>query len=200
MPGFSFTLASVASGTGVYTGTFPGGASNGYAGQVVNIVGFTNAANNVNQAVITASTATTITTGNTNSVSETHAATATDVTQVFALYPGGHPGLTVVASATATGSGFSTLFNVPQQPSGGPRQLWLALGPTSGTITAFTVELDVSTDGGLHWEALQTSINLFGAPAQMVSPTPPPGAICRISVDSITGSGSPIASVIASCS
>lgn len=72
----TLTLTSVASGTGVYSGTITGGAANALAGSWVVIAGFTNAANNV-VVSITASTASNFTTTNSSSVNETHAATAT---------------------------------------------------------------------------------------------------------------------------
>lgn len=69
-------ITSVATGTGVYTGTFPEFASFPVGGSVV-IAGFvTNVANNGTFRIVSA-TATTLTTSNTASVSETHAATAT---------------------------------------------------------------------------------------------------------------------------
>lgn len=74
-PQKDLTLASVATGTGVYTGTITGGANNAYAGASVRINGYANAANN-GTFTITASSATTITTNNATSTSETHAATA----------------------------------------------------------------------------------------------------------------------------
>lgn len=72
----NLVLASVAAGTGVYTGTITGGGSNAYAGQMVTIAGFTNAANN-GTFLCTASSTTTITVVNAASVLETHAATVT---------------------------------------------------------------------------------------------------------------------------
>lgn len=62
----SATAGSVAVGTGVYTVTLTGGASNGLAGQVVVCAGFGTSSNN-GTFLITASNATTITTTNINS-------------------------------------------------------------------------------------------------------------------------------------
>lgn len=68
-------ITSVAAGTGVYAGTFTGGAANAFVGLAVTIAGFTNAANN-GTFMVTASTATSLTVNNSASVLETHAATA----------------------------------------------------------------------------------------------------------------------------
>jgi len=62
----SATATVVGAGTGVYTVTLTGGASNGLAGQVVVCAGFGTSANN-GTFLITASNATTITTTNSNS-------------------------------------------------------------------------------------------------------------------------------------
>lgn len=65
----SYAVTSVAAGTGVYTGTFTGGAANAWAGYSVNITGFvTSPSANNGQFSITASTATTITTTNSGSL------------------------------------------------------------------------------------------------------------------------------------
>lgn len=72
----NLVLASVAAGTGVYTGTITGGGSNAYAGQMVTITGFTNSANN-GTFLCTASSTTTITVANAASALETHAGVVT---------------------------------------------------------------------------------------------------------------------------
>lgn len=61
---------------GVYTGTFPSGGSNAYAGFIFNITGFINAVNNQTGVTCTASSTTTITLGGTT-ISESASATAT---------------------------------------------------------------------------------------------------------------------------
>lgn len=70
--GTVFALTSVAAGTGVYTGTITGGASNAFAGLRVVISGF-GASNGVNNGTFycTASSATTLTLTNSSSVAET---------------------------------------------------------------------------------------------------------------------------------
>ena len=75
-PQTTYTVTSVASGTGIYQGTFTGGGANAFAGITVVISGFTTSANN-GTFLITASTATQITTNNSSSSAQTQAATAT---------------------------------------------------------------------------------------------------------------------------
>lgn len=64
----SGTATAVGAGNGIYTVTLTGGASNGLAGQVFVMSGFSSGANN-GTFLCTASDATTITTTNTNSTS-----------------------------------------------------------------------------------------------------------------------------------
>jgi hypothetical protein len=70
----SSVAASIAT-TAVYTGTFPGGGSNGYAGLTFIVTGFTNNQNN-GTFTCSASTTTTLTLSNSAAIAETHAATA----------------------------------------------------------------------------------------------------------------------------
>ena len=72
----TITLASVAAGTGVYTGTVTGGGSNNFVGLYFTVSGFTNAANN-GTFPCTANNTTTLTLTNPASVTESAAATAT---------------------------------------------------------------------------------------------------------------------------
>ena len=189
-----YALSSVASGSGVYTGVFPGGSSNAYAGYFVAISGFANNANN-GTFLVTASGATTLTTGNTASVAETKAATATDITHPICLDAGGYPE-TVVSAATATGTVASKIFSILSKQAG-TRQLWLQAGTEAGTVSTFTCVVQQSFDGGVTWQALQSAIDLVGSPSQQVSPPPSPGASLRVAVATITGSGATV-SVVAS--
>ena len=82
----SLTITSVASGTGVYTYSAAGGASNAYAGYLFTMAGYGTAANN-GTFLCTASTSTTITTTNTSSVnSGTMGTTVSADTFYIALY------------------------------------------------------------------------------------------------------------------
>lgn len=82
----SLAIASVASSVGttaVYTGTFPLGGSNAYAGMIFQVAGFvTNTGNNGN-FICTASSTTTLTLQNSVAVAETHAATAISAGAVY---------------------------------------------------------------------------------------------------------------------
>jgi hypothetical protein len=78
-----------------YTGTITGGANNGLAGTIQSITGFTNASNNITNAVVVSSTSTTVIFVNANSVAETNAAIMTSPSNQ----------LTLTANALATISG-----------------------------------------------------------------------------------------------
>jgi hypothetical protein len=68
--------ASAVGSTTTYTGTFPGGASNGYAGLTFIVAGFSTNPGNNGTFTCTASTLTTLTLSNSSGVAETNAATA----------------------------------------------------------------------------------------------------------------------------
>lgn len=71
------TAAAAASGqTTTYTGTITGGATNAFVGKYFNITGFTNAGNNVANALCVASTALALTLINPDGVAETNGAQA----------------------------------------------------------------------------------------------------------------------------
>jgi len=97
------TVTSVAAGTGVYTGTFGGGATNGFAGMNVTFTGFANAANN-GTFPCTASSATTLTVTNASSVSES-VAPAGSAWAVIASIPS--------TGTTGAASGGNTVYNIP---------------------------------------------------------------------------------------
>jgi len=131
----SLAVSSVASASGsstVYTGTFgSSAASNGFAGLVFQIAGFTNSPNN-GTFTCTASTSTTLTLSNTQGTAETHAATAISAgavyfdqqsgglkTQLFAKQPGaGQTGFVGVAGVLYAGDGVSTWKYVPGNTNG----------------------------------------------------------------------------------
>jgi hypothetical protein len=108
----SFTITSVVGSTGVYTGTFTGGASNAFAGKQVVIAGFVNGGNN-GTFTITASTATTITVTPNTQVDETHAATAEIAGVSLTTYTGTITGgaSNAFVGFTATVAGFTTSGN-----------------------------------------------------------------------------------------
>lgn len=186
----TFAVTSVASSTGIYQGTFPGGASSAYAGMWVTISGFANPLNN-GTFQITASTASQITTTNSSSVSQTNTASAIDVTPYTCLDSGGLPSA-VVTAATGTTGQWSVRFSVLDRPGGGPRNLWLQMGQTTGTVSAATFNLLQSMDGGLTWKTLQAGIDLVNSGAQQVSPPPSPGAVLQVVPATLTGSGATV--------
>lgn len=147
-------ITSVASSTGVYTGTFPEFASFPVGGKVT-IAGFvTNAVNNGTFTIVSA-TATTLTTSNTASVSETHAATATVTPgQVLTYFVDGtrqrNP-----ANASATGT-----------PSGNP--IAVVTCSASGLLTA-------SAQGGSVVEVSYPTFNNTSGVTGAVSPNPMAG-------------------------
>ncbi len=190
----SFVLTAVGGGTGVYTGTFPGGASNRYAGMWVTFSGFANAANN-GTFQVTASSATTLTTTNSGSIAETHAGVAVDFTPYICLDPAGFPS-TVASVATNTGSQWSSRFGVLCRPDGSARKLKLSISNIVGALSAFVCDLYQSVDGGLTWQVFQAAMDLFNSPVIEVSPDPSPGAIYMLNVVTFTGGTS--ASVIGS--
>lgn len=70
------SCANASAGSTVYTGTFPGGSSNGYAGLTFAVAGFVTNPQNNGTFVCTASTLTTLTLSNPTGVAETISATA----------------------------------------------------------------------------------------------------------------------------
>jgi hypothetical protein len=86
--GATLSLTSVTNpidGNAVYTGTITGGKNDGLVGSIFTITGFSNAGNNITDAVCIASTLTTITFANASSVAETHAASATSPATTLVL-------------------------------------------------------------------------------------------------------------------
>jgi len=82
----SLSISSVANSSGgsaVYTGTFPNGGSNAYAGMVFQIAGFVTNPGNNGTFICSASSTTTLTLNNANAISESHAATAISTGAVY---------------------------------------------------------------------------------------------------------------------
>jgi hypothetical protein len=133
-----FTLTSVASSTGVYTGTISGGAANAYAGQYFTVSGFvTNPTNNIVASKCTASSGTTLTLTNPNSVAESAAALATCASVMSMVtaptFPawglGSAPGYPAVTEqGTYPGNGFGAY-----KPTGGVL-VWNNHGPAADFV------------------------------------------------------------------
>ncbi|VVB50959.1 Uncharacterised protein [uncultured archaeon] len=103
--------ANASGGNTVYTGTFPGGASNGYSGLIFTVSGFTSP-QNVGTYTCTASTLTTLTLNNANGVSETHAATADTAGGVYYDQQNGVTSLLVAKSPGAGQTNFIAVAGV----------------------------------------------------------------------------------------
>jgi hypothetical protein len=108
----SFSIASVAGGTGVYTGTITGGGSNAFAGYYFVVTGFSNLPNN-GTFVCTASSATTLTLQNAASVAETPLlpANASTPTGFWTAYTGST--VTVYSAPDACTGRTANIVNYP---------------------------------------------------------------------------------------
>jgi hypothetical protein len=129
----SLAISSVASSVGstaVYTGVFPNGGSNAFAGFIFQIAGFSTTGNN-GTFTVTASTTTTLTVSNANAVAETHAATGISAgavywdqqngvtTFLFGKAPGaGQTYFLAVAGILYMGDGVETRIYTPLNPNG----------------------------------------------------------------------------------
>ena len=125
------SVADSSGGNAVYTGVFPNGGSNAYAGFVFQIAGFvTNSANNGTFTVV-ASTTTTLTLSNAVAIAESHAATAMSsgavywdqqsgvTTFLWAKSPGaGQTYFVAVDGVLYTGNGVDTFVYVPLNSTG----------------------------------------------------------------------------------
>jgi hypothetical protein len=125
------SVANASAGTTTYTGTFPGGASNGYLGLKFLIAGFVANPGNNGTYTVTASTTTTLTLNNAAGVAETHAATGitsggvywdhqdSTATLLFAKSPGaGQMYFLAVAGVLYMGDGIDTLKYTPLNTNG----------------------------------------------------------------------------------
>lgn len=145
-------ISSVASSTGVYTGTFPEFASFPVGGKVT-ISGFvTNTVNNGTFTIVSA-TSTTLTTSNTASVSETHAAVAA-INPYFTL------------TYFIDGTKNFNPSNATGVPSGTP--IVVATVSANGLITA-------SALGGTVVEVSYPTFNNTSGPTGAIAPNPMTG-------------------------
>lgn len=148
------SAADASAGTTVYTGTFPGGANNGYAGLYMAVAGFVANIQNNGTFVITASTTTTVTLKNAIGVAETIGATGITAGGVYldnqngtkvllwAKWPGGvgangtlfgiagQTYFVAVAGVLFAGDGITTHkytplnINFPSTPAGSSVSVW----------------------------------------------------------------------------
>jgi len=151
----SMVLTSVASGTGVYTGTITGGAANAFAGQMMTVAGFVTAANN-GTFLCTASTATTVTLVNAASVAETHAGTVSAYvgTILYKSYNNPNAG----TPAWYKPSAFAGYSGDVASVSGSGLITALALGQAVVEVSAPAFDNSQAAMGGLAGGAIYTQI------------------------------------------
>jgi hypothetical protein len=130
----TITSANNASGsTTVYNGTFPGGASNGYAGLKFTVAGFVASPANNGVFTCTASTTTTLTLSNSLGVAETIAATAQTAGGVYKDNQDGTATLLFAKSAGAGQTYFISVAGVLYMGDGVDTKKYTPLN-TNGTI------------------------------------------------------------------
>lgn len=162
------SVAASVGGSAVYTGTFPGGAANAYAGLSFTITGYANASNN-GTFPVTASTTTTVTVLNPSAVAESHASLANQMPQYADT--GVFPGQVYSYEITAVSNGVESTdsIGILSTPAPfGPTPLapffigldnFIVLAATAITNTGAT---DATGDVGVY---PGTSITGFGPPA-----------------------------------
>jgi hypothetical protein len=164
----AFASQVVASGSAVYIGNVPGGASSGFAGFTFVISGYSNAANNGKFNCV-ASTATSLTLLNANSIAETHNAIASQVPQFtdIAVFPGKVYSYEVTAVAGGIESADSIGILSAAVPFG-----FTPIAPELGTLDGFVIlaatavtNTGATTASGDVGVYPGTSITGFGAPA-----------------------------------
>ena len=158
----SLTVTSVgadSAGTATYTGTFPGGASNAYAGLNFTFAGFTNGGNNGTFEVIS-STTTTLVVDSTTSVAETHAAAAVSSGGVYWDQQNGTTTLIFAKSAGAGQTYFVAVAGILYMGDGVETFIYTPSG-TNGTVYSFGLAsptkapTDLIVEGGasVPWQA-----------------------------------------------
>lgn len=155
------SCANASAGTTVYTGTFPGGASNGYIGLTFVVAGFVTNSQNNGTFTCTASTLTTLTLNNPNGVAETHAATADTAGGVYWDKQDGTATLLVAKSAGAGQMYFIAVAGVLYMGDGIDTRKYTPLN-VNGTIwnwgivaptTQPTITLTPSGAAATRWQA-----------------------------------------------
>lgn len=145
----SLSISSVASSIGstaVYTGVFPNGASNAYAGMLFKVAGFvTNTGNNGN-FICTASTTTTLTLQNSVAVAETNPATAISTGAVYWDQQNGSKTLLFGKGVGAGQTYFQAVAGVLYMGDGVDTFKWTPLNTNLNTqnLTSHATGVDVS--------------------------------------------------------
>lgn len=127
------SVDNASSGTTVYHGTFPGGASNGYAGLTFLVAGFVANPSNNGTFTVTASTTTTLTLNNPTGIAETHAATAITAGGVYYDHQNGSKTLLVAKAPGAGQMYFISVAGVLYMGDGIDTRKYTPLN-TNGTI------------------------------------------------------------------
>jgi hypothetical protein len=147
--------ANASGGNTAYTGTITGGGSNALVGDIYNITGFTNNAND-GMFTVTASTTTTLTLNNSIGVAETHAGIATGLwktsittTASNPFVVGEHVGITGLTNSSD--SGCFTNLNLTVTATGNPVTASL---PTHGGCTAGTYTDSGNVSGPIGYHVL----------------------------------------------
>jgi hypothetical protein len=163
------SVANASAGSTVYTGTFgAAAATNGFAGLVFQIAGFTNTPNN-GTFTCTASSSTTLTLSNSQGIAETHAATAISAgaayydtqnggvkTLLFAKQPGAsQTGFVGIAGVLYAGDGVSTWKYVPGNTNGTVWN-WGIAAPTAQPSVTVVPSGSASTPwtANVYWSTL----------------------------------------------
>ncbi len=160
----NLSISSVATSSGstaVYTGVFPNGGSNAYAGYVFQITGFVTNPGNNGSFVVTASTTTTLTLANSVAISETHVAVGVSAgavywdvqngvtTFLFGKAPGaGQTYFLAVGGVLYMGDGVETRIYTPLNGNGTIFN-WNAFGPQNAPAL---IETSSGTASGV-WQA-----------------------------------------------
>lgn len=112
-----------------------------------------------------------------------------------ALIEAGFP-VSVVNGAVATGVAKAVNFCFTPNPDGTAKSIIAQAIPT-GTFSALTANLEVSTDGGTTWSAVNAAaLDFHATPDQAL--TVIPGALYRFNILSFTGGTSVVINVVAS--
>lgn len=84
----------------------------------------------------------------------------TPLTQVVSLDPGFVLTVVNALAASSTGTATSQIFTVAPRGDSGDRDLTLTAVP-NGAVTTVTVDLEVSSDGGVTWQKKHVGIALI---------------------------------------
>ena len=154
----SLTQATLSGSSTVYTGTFPNGGGNAYAGLIFTVAGFTNAGNNTTVGyVCTASTTTTITLSNPAGVNETHSGTAVSAGAVYWDQQNGSKTLLFGKGVGAGQTYFQSVAGLLYMGDGVDVLKWTPLNTNLNTqnVTSHAAGVDVSV---WNWGGLAPTV------------------------------------------